>query len=336
MVSATRQALSRKLRTSPSVKWLSAALAVCSFAFAGPLAQAAGFPEKPIHVIVGFPAGGSTDFLGRYVSQKLAERFGQPVLVENREGADGTIAETYVANAPADGYTLAVLINTHTVTPNQIKLSYDPIKSFAPISLMEWHPEILVINPAKIPVKTLKEFVDLAKSKPGSLNFGSGGTSTPPYLIMSRLLKATGIDMVNITYKGTSPMVFALLGGEIQSMFGSIETALAQVQAGTLRALVITSKDRSPLMPDVPTMAEAVGIPDFLEGTWVGMAAPAGTPKDVIKKLNENIAAILVLPETKEIFDKRGFGAVGSTPEEFGKFIEDDLKKWASLMSNKN
>ncbi len=309
-----------------------AILMFCTLTFTIAPALAAGYPERTVHMVVGFSPGGGTDFLARLVAAKLSERWGQPVVVENREGADGTIAEEWVARAAPDGYTVGMVINTHTVTPLIRKLNYDPIKSFEAVTLLESHADVLVINPSLLQVNSLQEFVALAKLKPGQLNFGSGGASTPPFLIMQLLMNRTGIKMVNVTYKGTAPMVIAMLGGEIQSMFGSVETTSQQVNARKLKALTVSSKSRSPLLPEVPTVAEALGLSSFDEGTWEGIVVPAGTSREIVGRLHSDIVAVLKTPDVQARFASQGYVAIGNTPEEFSKFITDDIAKWSALL----
>jgi tripartite-type tricarboxylate transporter receptor subunit TctC len=293
---------------------------------------AAAYPERAVRLIVGFSAGGGTDFLARLIAAKLSEKWGQPVVVENREGADGTIAEEWVARAAPDGYTIGMVINTHTVTPLLRKLTYDPIKSFESVTLLESHPDVLVINPAVLQVNSLRELIALAKAKPGELNFGSGGASTPPFLITQLLMSRTGMKMVNVTYKGTAPMIVAMLGGEIQVMFGSVETTSQQVKAGKLKALAVSSKARSVMLPDVPTVAEAAALPGFDEGTWEGIVVPAHTPQEIVDRLHADIVAVLKTPDVKERFASQGYAVIGSTPGEFTKFIADDIAKWSALL----
>ena len=308
------------------------ALLSCALLLGWGPAAASGYPDRTVRIIAGVAPGGSLDTMARLIARKLAEKWGQPVIVENRAGADGTIGESVVVHAPPDGYTLNIVNNNHTVIPSQRALAYDPVKDFAPITLVEAHPDVLVVNPSVLPVNSLKEFIALANARPDRLNFGSGGQGTPPYLEMILLANRAHIRLVNVTYQGVAPAVVALLGGEVQVMFGSLTTTMEQVKAGKLRALGVTGSERSPLMPDVPTIAEAGDLPGFNEGTWEGMLAPAGTPADIVNKLHTDIVDVLNADDTRDIMKKQGFFPVTNTPAEFARFIDDDIAKWAALL----
>lgn len=286
-----------------------------------------------MHFIVGFAASGGTDVMARLIAQKLSEKWGQPVVVENRTGADGSIAADFVAHSPPDGYNIAWISNAHTVTPLEFKLNYEPVKSFAPVTLAANVPEFLLINPA-LPVKTMREFVAYAKANPGKLSFGASGTAGADYLEVQFLMNQAGIKMVGVPYKGGAPAMTAVIGGEIQLMMGTV-TAIESIKAGKLKALFVTGTKRLQQLPDVPTVGEAIDLPEFdkgtRSGTWFGALAPAGTPSDIVHSMRNDIAAVLKLPEVVDVLSKRGFMPNGDTPEEFTRTISDDITMWASV-----
>ena len=295
----------------------------------------ADYPEKPIHVIVGFAPGGGTDITARLVSQKLSQKWGQPVIVENRVGADGSIAADFIARSAPDGYWIAFISNAHTVTPIDLALPYDPIKSFAPVSLVVSVPEILLVNPTAVPASSVPEFVALAKSRPGKLSYGSNGGTGADALASKLFMTEAGIDLVGVAYTGGSQSMPALLGGEIQVMLTAVTSAAEYVKSGLVKALFVTSKTRSSLLPDVPTVAEAANMPEFTAateaGTWFGAMAPAGTPKEIVRKLSDGIAEVLKLPDVQQVLANRGMLGIGNTPEEFSSIIAADISRWAAV-----
>ena len=301
----------------------------------GTTASKAAYPDRPVHFIVGFTASGGTDTVARVIGQKLSEMWGQSVIVENRPGADGSIATDVVAHAKPDGYTIAWISNSHTITPNQYKLNYDPIKSFEPITMSTAIPDLLVVNPA-VPVKTMKELVAYAKANPNKLNFGSAGTGTPPYLEMVDFMNRTRIAMTHVPYKGSSEATAAILGTAYRFCFSAISSSLAQARDGKLTVLGISSKARSALAPEVPTIAEAADLPGFSGGVWEGALAPAGTPKEVVSKLYQDIVAAVHLPEVKDRFAKLGIETIADTPEQFVTEINADTAKWAKVLKAMN
>ena len=294
-------------------------------------AQAADYPDKPIHFIVGFAPGGGTDMLARLIGQKLSEKWGQPVIVENRPGADGSIAADVVAHTKPDGYSLAWISNGHTITPSERKLSYDPIKDFAPIIEVASTPDVLLVDPT-LPVNSLPELIALAKSKPGQLNWGSGGFGVSPYLEMSLLIKLTGMNMVHVNYKGGAETMRALLGGEISVEFGSLGTVIAQIKAGKLKPLAVSSQHRSRDLPDLPTVTEAANLDGFDGNPWYGVLAPAGTPDEVVTKLNTDMAAIIALPDVQHSIIAQGYDPVADSPGHFTHTISADIARWADLL----
>ena len=295
-------------------------------------ALAQGYPVKPIRVIAAFPPGSVSEILGRVVGQKLTEAWGQPVVVETRPGAGGTIAADAVAKAPADGYTLLMGSSAElTVGPNLYsKLAYDPLKHFAPVILVAVVPNLLVVHPS-VPATTVKELVAVAKAKPGQLNFASSGNGTTGHLAGEMLKAMAGIDMVHIAYKGSPPALTDTLGGQTSLMFGPIVTALPHARAGKLRALAVSSPKRSAAAPEVPTMIEA-GFPDFEASIYFGVSAPAGIPREIVARLNAEIGKALGVPEVRQTLLRQGAEPLGGTPEAYAAHIKAELAKWAKVV----
>jgi tripartite-type tricarboxylate transporter receptor subunit TctC len=313
--------------------WLaSAALALaCALPFALP-AHADTFPSKTAKLVVPFPPGGPLDATGRAIAQKLTEAWGQSVIVENKPGAGGNIGADYVAKSPPDGYTIVMgALSTHAVNPSLYpKMPYDAQKDFAPITLVAITPNVLVVNPS-LPVHSVKELIAYAKTHPGKLSFGSGSIGSAGHLAGELFKVDTGVDMVHVPYKGAAPAMQALLAGDTQLMFDNLASAMSQVKAGKLRALAVTTAERSKLVPDLPTMAEA-GVPGFDISTWYGLMAPAGTPPDVIAKWNADVTKILSAPEMRERLAAQGAEASPDSPAEFAKFISAELVKYARIV----
>ncbi len=301
-----------------------------SVAAASVLAQ--GYPDKPLKLVVPFPPGGPTDIVGRLVAQKLAEGIGQPVVVENRPGAGGTVGSTAVARAPADGYTLLYgSTSTLAIAPSLYRdLAYDPRTAFAPISLVSRGPIIAAVN-AQLPAKTLKDFIALAKSSPGRINYGSAGSGTPPHLAAELFKTVAGVDLVHVPYKGGGPAVSDLAGGQVQVIFEGLPTLLPHIKSGKVRALAITGAKRDPALPEVPTFAEA-GLPGYDANFWNGLVAPAGTPAEVIARLNSVLVQALATPEVHAALVRLGLEAAGTTPQQFGDFIAAEIDKWARVV----
>jgi tripartite-type tricarboxylate transporter receptor subunit TctC len=284
----------------------------------------ADYPNKPIRLIVPFPAGGSTDIVGRVVAQKLSERLGQSVIVDNRGGAGGTIGTDVAAKAPPDGYTLTIgTTSTHAVATGAFsRLPYSATKDFAPISLVAVTPYLLAINP-QVKATNLNEFVALAKAQPGKLNFASAGNGTTTHLAMEMFKDAAKIDVAHVAYKGNGPAEMALLANEVQSTFGSMPALLQQVKGGKLTPLAVGSAKRSPALPEVPTVAE-LGYPGFEVALWLGVLAPAGTPKPIIDRLQKELAAIVPTADFRTAMEANGADPIRNTPDEFAKLIEAD------------
>jgi tripartite-type tricarboxylate transporter receptor subunit TctC len=309
----------------------SAVIVACAMAPA-PAFAAEPFPAKPAHLVVPFPPGGPLDSIGRAIAQKLTETWGQSVVVENKPGAGGNIGADYVAKSAPDGYTVVMgALSTHAVNPSlYAKMPYDAQKDFAPITLVAVTPNVLVVNPS-LPVHSVRELIDYAKANPGKLSFGSGSNGSAGHLAGELFKVDTGIDMVHVPYKGAAPAMQALLAGDTQLMFDNLASAMAQVKAGKLRALAVTTAQRSKLAPDLPTMAEA-GVPGFDISTWFGLLAPAGTPPAVIEKWNVDVTKILSAPEMRERLAAQGAEAAPDSPVEFAQFIARELAKYAPIV----
>jgi tripartite-type tricarboxylate transporter receptor subunit TctC len=310
-----------------------AAIAAAGLITAPTLAQAqSDFPNRPIKLIVGFAPGGSTDIVGRLIAQKLGERLGQPVVVENRAGAGGTIGADLTAKSPPDGYTLTLgTTSTHAIAAGAYsKLPYDPVKDFTQISLVAITPYLLVVNP-QVPVKTLPEFVALAKANAGKMNYASAGSGTATHLAMEMLKDAAKLDIVHVPYKGNAPADVAILAGEVQTVFGSMPALLQNTKAGKVRPIAVGTSSRSPALPDVPTVAEQ-GYPGFEAALWLGIMGPPNMPKPVVDRLHKEIVAIVATPEWKAAMDTNGAEPVSSkTPEEFREMLRGQVDKYVKI-----
>jgi tripartite-type tricarboxylate transporter receptor subunit TctC len=292
----------------------------------------AGYPSKPIKIIVPFPPGGPTDVMGRLVAQRLSESIGQAVIIDNRAGAGGTVGAEAGARAPADGYTLFYgSTSTLAIAPSlHGSLPYHPVKSFAPISLIARGPMAMVVN-IKLPVRTLGEFVALAKSKPGMLHYGSAGNGTPPHLAAELFKSLAGVDVVHVPYKGASPAMGDLMAGSIDLLFESTSTVQAVVRGGKVRALAVTGVKRDAGMPEVPTSAEA-GLPKLEVWSWNGLVAPFGTPEPVINRIGEAMRKAAQSPELKGAVERQGMELHVGTPAEFASFIATELARWGEVV----
>ena len=290
------------------------------------------YPNKLIRMVVPFTPGGSTDILGRTIGQQLTQAWGQPVVVDNVPGAGGSIGADKVAKAPADGYTLLMgHIGTLAVTPSLYpRLPYDPIKSFAAVAWVARVPNMLVVHPS-VPVKTVQELVAYAKANPGKINFGSGGNGSAAHIATEYLKLQTGTQMQHVPYKGTAPAVTDLVAGQIQLMFTGVPAVMAQVKAGQLRALAVSSPHRVKAVPDLPTVAES-GYPGFEADQWYGVVAPAGTPPEVITKLNQQINKSLASPEIASRLASEGAEATPQPPKVFADLIASEIARWRTVI----
>ncbi|WP_088142016.1 Bug family tripartite tricarboxylate transporter substrate binding protein [Achromobacter xylosoxidans] len=305
-------------------------LATAASAFAMGSAQAA-YPDKPVRIVVGFSAGGTTDVIARIMAKELTESLGQSFVVENKPGAGSNIATDQVKRADSDGYTLLFVAVTSAINQTLYKnVNFDLTKDFTPVALGAKVPNILVVNPA-VPVKSVQELVDYAKKNPGKLAFASSGSGTSIHMAGELFKMQTGIDVLHVPYKGSAPAVTDLIGGQVQFMFDNMPSAWPHVQSGKLRALAVTTTERSKSAPDVPTMKES-GFANFDVSSWFGLIAPAGTPPDVVNKLNAAMVKALDKPEVQLSFEKLGAVGVKTTPAEFGQFIKSEVEGWAPVV----
>jgi tripartite-type tricarboxylate transporter receptor subunit TctC len=306
-------------------------LAAC---WVGLLAQASfaqDYPNKPIKMITPYPPGGPTDVLARAISQKLGERLGQPIIIDNRPGASGMIGADLVAKAPPDGYTLLANASIHVINPSLYKSPpYDAIKDFAPVSLIAEVPLVLVVN-ADLGVKTVKELIALGKTKP--LNFASSGNGSAQHLAGEAFKIATGGDLQHIPYKGSGPAISDLIGGQVNMMFDSLPSSMPHIKSGRIVAIAVTTKKRSNALPNVPTVAES-GLPGFDVSTWYGIWAPAATPSAIVHRVSSDVAAVVRMPEVRTRLAELGAEPVGNTPEEFTAYNRSELAKWAKIVKD--
>jgi tripartite-type tricarboxylate transporter receptor subunit TctC len=311
------------------------ALAACSSVCVGPgvaVAQQA-YPAKPVRMVVPFPPGGAADILGRVLAQKLAEQLGQQVIVDNRAGASGNIGAEAVAKAPGDGYTILMgALTSHAInyTLERKVLRYDLERDLAPIAIVATVPFVLVTHPS-VPARSVPELVAHAKAKPGQLSYGSSGAGAPQRLAAEMFRLRTGVDMLHVPYKGSGQVITDLVGGQVLTAFESVPAALPHIKAGKLRPLAVTAPRRVPMLPDVPTMAEA-GFLDFEVSSTFGILAPIGTPRSVVERLNGELARILQLPDVKERFLQQGAFATSTSPEQGTQRIRAEIAMWAKVI----
>ena len=308
---------------------LAAALACC--AVTGN-ASGQAFPAKPIRIVVPYVAGGPSDMVTRVVAQRMNQIMGNPVVVENRPGANGMIGMEYVAKSPGDGYTMVMFSLGGSVlnTVLREKLPYDLLKDFRPVGNMVNMAELLVVNPS-VPAKSIKELVALARARPNALNYGSSGIAGTPHLMGEMLKQAAGIEMTHVPYKGTGPATMDVISGQIQLIFTEVPVLLQHVKEGKLRALAVGTQQRSALLPQVPTMAES-GYPQLLAYNWFGLQAPAATSREIIGKLNDALVKALEHPDTKALLQSQGADPAPVTPEQFGQLVESEVAKWTQVV----
>lgn len=290
------------------------------------------YPNRTIRLVVPFPAGGTTDILARAASQKLTESLGQPVVVDNRPGAGGNIGADMVAKSAPDGYTLLMgTVGTHAINASLYsKMPYDHVKDFTPIVLVAGVPNVLVVNPS-VPVNSVGDLIKLAQAKPGAINFASSGSGTSIHLSGELFKTMAHVDMTHVPYKGSAPALTDLIGGQVQVMFDNLPSSLAQIKAGKLRAVAVTSLKRAPALPDVPTISES-GLPGFEASSWFGVLGPAGTPPSVVTRINSEINNWLQSPEARAQLLAQGAEAAGGTPESFASHIRAETEKWAKVV----
>src|SRR5437867_4339791 len=309
-----------------------AASAVLALVAGESTAQSGAWPSRPIRFVVPLPPGGSPDYLSRLLAERLQPALGQPLVVENKPGAGGNIAREFVAKQPADGYTILMSESSHVMAAGiGAKLPYDPVKDFQPISLAATIPFALTVN-ASTPVRSLKEFLEFAKSAPRSLTYGTAGVGAPHHIAAELLRSMTGINIVHVPYKGSAGIVPALLSGEIDFTIGAVNSLLPHFRSGKLRAIAVSGSARTAILPDAPTMAEAGPLPGYAVDIWLGVTAPAGTPRPIVERLNAEINRIVRDPRiVKERFAPVGLEPLGSTPEQFLEVMKSDLAKYAKV-----
>jgi tripartite-type tricarboxylate transporter receptor subunit TctC len=292
------------------------------------------YPNKPVRLIIPFPPGGSNDVVGRMVATQLSERLGKQVVVDNRSGAGGVIGTDIAAKSPPDGYTLLVISIAHAVNPWLYKLTYDPIKAFAPVGILATGPNVLVINPS-LPVNSVKELVALAKQKPGDLQYASAGVGSFQHLGGELFKLNAGVDILHVPFKGGGPAMIDVIGGHTNVMFSSLVQTTPHIRSGKLKALGTGGTKRSPVLPEVPTVAEA-GVPTYEAVNWWGIVAPAGTPQPILDKLHKELTAVLSSPEAQKQFENEGASVVQMSSAEFGSFIAKELAKWERVVKEAN
>ena len=292
---------------------------------------AQSYPSRPVKIVVPYGVGGSADLYARYLGAKLSDNLGQPVVIENRPGAGSIVGTDAVAKSDADGYTLLMMSNTHTVNETLIpKKPFDLMRDLAPITGVSYS-DLMMVVASDVPASTLKEFIALAKSKPGALNYASSGNGTPYHMAGELFKSMAGVDIVHIPHKGSDQARAAVLGGQVQMMFDAVPTMAASASAGKVKALATTGAKRSPVTPSVPTVAEA-GVPGYESGIWLGLMAPAKTPRPVLERVNAEVNKIINSPETKETWLKQGTVAMGMSIDQFDKFLREEIAKWAKVV----
>ncbi|NJD33846.1 MAG: tripartite tricarboxylate transporter substrate binding protein [Betaproteobacteria bacterium] len=317
---------------SNTIRWVAGlCAALCAAAV-----SAQGYPERPIRLIVPYAPGGNIDITARVIQPGLGELLGQSIIVDNRTGAGGTIGSDIAAKAPADGYTILVgSSGTLTIAPSLYpKNPYNPVRDFAPVSLVSVVPLVFETHPS-VPVKNIKEFIALAKSKPGKLTMASSGTGTTNHLAGEMFQSMSGTRFIHVPYKGSGPALVDLMGGQVDFIFDQLSSSASYIKAGKLRALAVCGEKRAAILPDLPTVAES-GVPGFEATTVTGLVVPAGTPRDIINKLHAATVKVMARPAVKERFASFGAEAISSTPEAFGVFIKQDFAKWTKVVKDAN
>ncbi|MGZ8273780.1 MAG: Bug family tripartite tricarboxylate transporter substrate binding protein [Burkholderiaceae bacterium] len=319
---------------------LAALAAACALASIAP-AQAQSWPTKPVRIVVPFPAGGTTDIVARSIGAELQKMWGQSVVIDNRPGAGGNIGADAVAKSPADGYTLLMgTVGTHAINhslfaQNGQKMPYDPVKDFVPVTLCAAVPNVMVINP-KLPVNSVPDFIQYAKTNPGKVNMASSGNGTSIHLTGELFKTVTGTYMVHLPYRGSAPALIDLIAGNVNVMFDNLPSALPHIKSGRIKALAVTSKNPSPALPGVPTIEQAANLKDFDASSWFGLFAPAGTPRSIVDKIQGDVAKAMSVPEVRERFVAQGAEPGGNTPDQFSAFIKGETEKWARVVKVSN
>ncbi|MCC6535426.1 MAG: tripartite tricarboxylate transporter substrate binding protein [Burkholderiales bacterium] len=295
-------------------------------------ASAQSYPSRPVRLVVPFPPGGAVDTIARVIAPALSERLGQPIVIDNRGGANAIIGTDIAAKAPPDGYTLLIEPAGHAITPTVTKkLPYDTLKDLATVGLIGNGAYVLVISPG-VPAKSVSEFIALAKAKAGQLNYASTGHGNATHLAGELFKVLTGVDMVNVYYKGGGPAMIAVMSGQVSAFFAGVASSAAHIKAGKVRALGVTTAQRAAALPDIPTIAEA-GVPGYEVDGWYGLLAPAKTPSAIVQRINADLTAVVATPEAKERLLAVGVQARASTPAQFHRMIADDIARWSSLVA---
>ncbi len=313
-----------------TVRAIGLLLALAAFPAFAVSANAEDYPARSIRLIIPFAPGGSNDVVGRIIASQLGEKLGKQVFVDNRSGAGGVVGTDLAAKAAPDGYTLLIISIAHAVDAWLYKEPYDPVKDFVPVSVIATGTNVLSVNPS-VPVHSVKELLDLAKAKPGFLNYASAGIGSFQHLSGELFKLLAGVNIVHVPYKGGGPAMLAVIAGEDQVMFSSIVQTLPNIQSGQLRALATGGEKRSPILPDLPTIAEA-GVPGYVATNWWGIVAPAGTPQPIVDKLHDTIDGLLDSPETKKFLDNEGAAPVHMSSADFGKFVAAEIAKWGPVV----
>jgi tripartite-type tricarboxylate transporter receptor subunit TctC len=309
---------------------LLAAGSIAAFAQGAP-----GYPARPVRLIVPFAPGGFTDVTARILGQKLSAALGQQFIVENKPGAGSTIGSDFVAKSPPDGYTLLMVSSTHVISPWIYKnLPYDPIRSFTMVGKLVDSPYVLLVHP-KVPAKNVQEFIALAKSQPEKIHYASSGNGSAQHLMGGLFVALTGAPLKHVPYRGSSGAATDLVAGVVESSFAGVPNALAQVPQGRLKALAVTTARRSPQLPDVPTMQEA-GVPGYAASVWLALLAPAGTPRDIVMRLNAEVAKLMAAPDTRKALLEAGVEPTPSTPEEMSAYMAEELTRWGKVVRDNN
>lgn len=314
-----------------------AAIAAIGLPIAGPAHAQGAWPNRPVRIVVPFPAGGTTDIIARAVAPELSRAFGQNFVVENKGGAGGNVGSAEVAKAPGDGYTLLMgTVGTHGINRALYdKLPYDPFKDFVPVTLVAGVPNVMVMNPDKaraLGINNVRDFIRVAKASPGKLNMSSSGNGTSIHLAGELFKSQAGVFMVHFPYRGSAPALLDLIGGNMDVMFDNLPSSMQHIKAGKLKALAVTSTQRSAALPDVPTIEEAAGFKGFDATSWFGLLAPAGTPPDIVNRIQQEVAKSLKVPAISEKLVAQGAIPSGNTPAEFAKHIEAEHRKWAAVV----
>jgi tripartite-type tricarboxylate transporter receptor subunit TctC len=299
--------------------------------FAATAAGAQDWPNKPIRWVVPYPPGGAVDITSRLLQPRMAEGLGQPIVIETRGGAGGAVGTAEVARSAPDGYTFLLTLSSHTINPHLYRLNYDVERDFAPVSLVVSIPQLFAVNPAT-PFKSMSDVVAAAKSQPGKLSFASAGNGTPSHIAGELLKLRTGIDIVHVPYKGGGPAVTDTMAGQVPMLILTAAAAIGHTRSGKLRALAVTTLKRSPGAPEVPTVAEALGLPDYEVDSWIAMFAPSRTPAPMIARMQQELARVVQLPEIRARLIEQTADPVASSPEELGKVVKRELAKWAEVV----